>query len=78
MTHLFAKFVLGMEFQKFHVMRGYDRTGVPTVMVSLQSMVQLSFRNPSKHYATLVSPTSSVTFSYLPRQLAHGQVPKKI
>jgi len=63
-----------VEFRKFHVMQGYDRTGVPTEILSLQSMVHLTFRNPSKHYATLVSPSSSITFSYLPRQLAHVQV----
>ncbi|CAK9855308.1 unnamed protein product [Sphagnum jensenii] len=63
-----------VEFRKFHVMQGYDRTGVPTEILSLQSMVHLTFRNPSKHYATLVSPSSSITFSYLPRQLVHVQV----
>lgn len=62
-----------MEFRRFNVLQGYDRTGVPTDMVSLESMVRLAFYNPSKHYGAFVSG-ADVGLSYLPRPIAHGQV----
>ncbi|KAG0616096.1 hypothetical protein M758_5G090000 [Ceratodon purpureus] len=64
----------GVEFRRFNVHQGYDRTGVPTDMVSLESLVKLSFSNPSKHYGAFVSG-ATVGLSYLPRPIAHGQVP---
>lgn len=65
----------GVEFRRFTIQEGYDRTGVPTAMVSLESMVRLSFSNPSKHYGAFVSG-ATVSLSYLPRPIAHGQVHK--
>ncbi|XP_024398380.1 uncharacterized protein [Physcomitrium patens] len=64
----------GVEFQSFNVMQGYDRTGVPTDMVNLDATVKLSVNNPSKYYGAFVS-APAVHLSYLPRSIAHSQVP---
>jgi hypothetical protein len=64
-----------VEFRRFNVQQGYDRTGVPTDMVSLESVVRMSFSNPSRHYGAFVSG-ATVGLSYLPRPIAHGQVNK--
>ncbi|XP_058098421.1 uncharacterized protein LOC131243241 isoform X1 [Magnolia sinica] len=56
--------VKSIVFERFNVQAGMDATGVPTKMLSLNSTVRISFRNPATFFGVHVSSTPIILYYY--------------
>lgn len=68
-------FVKHIVFQNFHYQAGNDQSGVPTDMLSLNSTVMISYRNPATFYAVHVTSTPWELHHFQLR-IASGQMMK--
>ncbi|KAE8698756.1 putative multicopper oxidase [Hibiscus syriacus] len=62
-------------FESLHYQAGNDESGVPTDMISLNSTVQISYRNPATFYAVHVTSTPW-ELHYFQLKIASGQMKK--
>lgn len=60
-------------FEKFNIQAGMDNTGVPTDMLSLNSTVKISYRNPATFFGVHVSSTPLELY-YYQLKVASGRV----
>ncbi|KAK2989653.1 hypothetical protein RJ640_026889 [Escallonia rubra] len=67
--------VKDMVFEYFNVQSGMDRSGVPTDMLTVNSTVRISFRNPAKFFGVHVTATP-LELHYYQLKLATGHVEK--
>ncbi|GLT42986.1 hypothetical protein SLA2020_169630 [Shorea laevis] len=67
--------VKSMVFESFFVQAGSDQSGVPTDMLSLNSTVKISFKNPATFFAVHVTSTPW-ELSHFQLNLASGQMKK--
>ena len=63
-------------FENFHYQAGNDQSGVPTDMLSLNSTVKISYRNPATFYAVHVTSTPWELYHFQ-LKIASGQVKLK-
>ncbi|KAK9287480.1 hypothetical protein L1049_015901 [Liquidambar formosana] len=57
-------FVKNIVFRNFNIQAGMDSTGVPTDMLSLNSTVRISYRNPATFFGVHVSSTPLELYYY--------------
>ncbi|KAL4319278.1 hypothetical protein GQ457_18G018700 [Hibiscus cannabinus] len=62
-------------FENFHYQAGTDESGMPTDMISLNSTVMISYRNPATFYAVHVTSTPW-ELHYFQLKIASGQMKK--
>lgn len=67
--------VKNIVFEKFNIQAGMDNTGVPTDMLSLNSTVKISYRNPATFFGVHVSSTPLELY-YYQLKVASGRVKK--
>ncbi|KAJ9704598.1 hypothetical protein PVL29_002925 [Vitis rotundifolia] len=60
-------------FRSFNIQAGMDQTGVPTDMLSLNSTIRISYRNPATFFGVHVSSTP-VELYYYQLKVASGQM----
>lgn len=70
---VYFKCVQSIVFESFNIQAGMDGTGVPTKMLSLNSTVRISFRNPATFFGVHVSSTP-ITLYYYQLEIAQGNV----
>lgn len=63
-----------MVFEKFNVQAGSDPGGVATDLMSLNSTVRITYKNPATFFGVHVSSTP-FQLHYFQLQIASGQVP---
>ncbi|OMO80011.1 Late embryogenesis abundant protein, LEA-14 [Corchorus capsularis] len=68
-------FVKHIVFENFHYQAGNDQSGVPTDMLSLNSTVKISYRNPATFYAVHVTSTPW-ELHHFQLKIASGQMKK--
>ncbi|XP_022762262.1 uncharacterized protein LOC111308213 [Durio zibethinus] len=68
-------FVKHIVFENFHYQAGNDQSGVPTDMLSLNSTVKISYRNPATFFAVHVTSTPW-ELHYFQLKIASGQMKK--
>lgn len=62
-----------MVFEFYNVQAGMDLTGVPTKMLSINSTVRISFRNPATFFGVHVASTPLELY-YSELRVASGEV----
>ncbi|KAJ7971495.1 Late embryogenesis abundant protein [Quillaja saponaria] len=67
--------VQGIVFENFNLQAGSDYTGVPTVLMSLNSTVKIFYRNPATFFGVHVTSTP-LQFYYYQLRIASGQMHK--